>query len=175
MVGFLYSSHKLHLFDRSLPHSEHHAMTHNLSTRTRCINSDQWDDSVPPSSSAFGRLMRGRTSVAVCQLITFWQIAELVVLLVTSKAPAGLYCMFLPAVSSSAYGILLRVDYARRIPRDLRRWRKRRNRGNGGLRCLLEVLVGGVNGSLVDLAHFHFRCCRKDIMLELISTIKILQ
>ncbi|EGI65233.1 Disks large 1 tumor suppressor protein [Acromyrmex echinatior] len=54
MVGFLYSSHKLHLFGRSLPHSEHHAMTHNLSTRTRCINSDQWDDSVPPSSSALG-------------------------------------------------------------------------------------------------------------------------
>ncbi|KYN18096.1 hypothetical protein ALC57_09604 [Trachymyrmex cornetzi] len=52
MVGFLYSSHKLHLFGRSLPHPEHHVMTHNLSTRTRCINSDQWDDSVPPSSSA---------------------------------------------------------------------------------------------------------------------------
>lgn len=106
-----------------------------------------------------GRSARGRESVAARQLITFWQIAEPVVLLVTSKAPAG-PCRVL------AGRLYLRE---RRLP--LCRLHKKDPAGSakaaeapeteetGGLRCLLEAL-GGVNGSL---AHFHFQRSRKDI------------
>lgn len=81
---FLYSSHKT-VSDRSL-HSESRVMTHLPTRRTHCINSGQRDGAAPPSSPTS---VRGRASVAARQLITFWQIAEPVVLLVTSKTPAG--------------------------------------------------------------------------------------
>lgn len=55
---FLYSSHKLHLVG-VLPHSEHHVMPHNLPTRTRCINSDQRNGAVPPSSPMLGGRWEG--------------------------------------------------------------------------------------------------------------------
>lgn len=74
---------------------------------------------------------------AARQLITLWQIAEPGVLLVTSEAPDQVVpCSCRPF--SSANGAFLSVDYARRIPRDLRERRKHANRGNGGLQCLLR-------------------------------------
>lgn len=162
----------------SLPHSEHHVMTHNLPTRTRCINFDQQrDGAVPSSSLMLGGRWEGENvggGSPINHLLTNCRTGRFA----RNIGCAGRAVLFLPSVSSSANGAFLRADYARRIPRDLRRRRKHRNRGNGGLRCLLEAFVGGVNGSLAD---FHFRCCRKDIYVlvfcsnqELISNIEIL-